>query len=135
MYKKEDEAYLKSLGIQNWGDNRTPPTPYQKCDISELGSFWSMFMSYGADKIEYRQVTTEDGEFRYTNVHIIKYHDRAFMLKIERIKEGNKFKDIPVCYRLGCIHDYDSEILNSRSGDCRNTCKKCGYSYEYNCGD
>jgi hypothetical protein len=130
--EQANESFLKRTGIKDWGDERTPPTPYTKCDISE---FWTEFMSYGIRDIEYRQITTDNGDFKYSNVHILKYNDRAFMIQVNRHNVDGKYIDIPDCYRLGCIHEYNSVILNNRSGDCRNTCRKCGYSYVYNCGD
>ncbi|NGP60120.1 hypothetical protein FLT15_17845 [Paenibacillus thiaminolyticus] len=133
MITERTERFLQKYGLETWGTYNQPPLPLVEIDATEMGSFWTMFSMYGVREIEFRQMQL--GEKYVENAHILIYHDRILVVKTTRKKEGDTWHDIPTVYRAGCIHEYDSEILNSRSGDCRNTCRKCGYSYKYNCGD
>jgi hypothetical protein len=119
MIEERDESMLHKYGCTTWGDYNHPPLPYEECDISEMGGFWSMFSSYGfpdSKNVEFRQVYLKEKYIE--SVHILIYFDRIYMIKVDRIKtSNNKWSDIPKCYRVGCKHDYSSKILNSKSGD------------------
>lgn len=135
---QRDESFMKKYGVADWGGFNQPPTPYEECDVSEMGGFWSMLNSYGfpnSENTEFRQVHLKDKPY-IQSVHIFIYFDKIFMIKVDRIQTGpNEWKDVPTCYRVGCRHEYADKILNSRTGDCESTCKKCGFTYRYNCGD
>ena len=130
MITERDDKFLKKLGLETWGTNSLSPQPLIECDVSE---FWSMFSQYGARDIEFRQMTV--GEKHNQNCHIVVYYDRAFVISVKQTFIDGKYLSIPTIYRAGCVHKYDSEILDSRRGDIQMTCKKCGHSYKDNCGD
>jgi hypothetical protein len=134
MIEKRDEKFLKQHGIIDWGDFNHPPTPYEICDPEESGGLWMKIHKYGFPKdSEFRQVYLDRkyGE----SVHLFVWDDVIYMFKVNIIKENNlKYKDIPIVYRVGCKHEYTSAQI-SKYSDYRATCKKCGYSYVYNCGD
>ena len=134
MIEQRSENFINKYGIADWGDFNHPPTPYQECDVSEMFGFWHMIDTYGFPNAEFRQVYLDDAKYTQ-NVHICIWFDRIFMFKVDRIKVGDDYKEIPKCYRIGCVHEYDDKILNSRSGDCEKICRKCGFTYQYNCGD
>ena len=130
---KFPEEFKKKYGIENLGDNNTPPTPYRPCDISE---FWTDFATYGLSNIGFQQFHSKD-HFNggWQNVHYVWYSEKMFMIAVDRIRKEGQYIDVPRCYRVGCIHKWIDEILNSRSGDCKKTCLICGLVSHYNCGD
>jgi hypothetical protein len=127
------DKFLKKYGLDTWGSNIKPPSPYTEISVSDIGSFWTMFSAYGIKEVEFRQLFL--GEKYVENAHVLIYADRILIVKIKRIQKDGKFLDVPVVYRAGCIHEYEFIILNSRTGNCQNTCKHCGYSYRDYCGD
>jgi len=124
----KNEKFLKDHGITTWGNYNNPPLPYKECDISE---FWDKFSSYGIRDNEFRQIYLDR---KVTDVHILIYHDAIFMIQVDpkfTLGIGNKYT--PICYLVGCDHDFESR--STIRGEGTATCKKCGYSYSYDSSD
>jgi hypothetical protein len=129
MITNRDEKFLKDHGVTTWGNFNNPPLPYKECDISR---FWDKFSSYTTRDSEFRQVFLD--EKRTTNVHILVYHDEILMIQVNyEYTNASGVKYTPVCYLVGCDHDFESNA--TIRGEGTSTCKKCGYSYNYDSSD
>lgn len=128
MSEYKSEQFLKDHGVTTWGDFNNPPLPYKECNISE---FWAKFNIWGVRGGEFRQVNL-DGQNR--NVHILIYHDAIFMIQVDWHYEKGISEYIPICYLVGCSHDFKHESTNRKCEHVA-TCKKCGYSYNYDSSD
>jgi hypothetical protein len=134
MLKERNEKFLKDHGIVSWGDFNHPPTPYEKCDPEEMGGFWMHLSTWGIrEELEFRQVYLDKPYIE--SIHLYIWHDAIYIVRVNRVEvERCKWKDVPTIYKVGCKHEYTEEKISQYS-DYRATCKKCGYSYTYNCGD
>ena len=129
MVEERTEKFLKDHGITTWGSFNNPPEPYVECDISE---FWGQFHSYGVREEEFRQVYLNKKSVE--NVHILIYSDCIYMISVNwNYNKDTGTKYIPVCYKIGCDHNWDIQV-NIR-GFGKKVCKKCGYWEQYDCSD